>query len=161
VIGGGDYAKERLLPDLIRSLKNQSEITLRNPSSTRPWQHVLDPLLGYVMTAQKILNGDEIISLNFAPDGASLTVKQVADIASSEWGGNHEFKFENEAENVEARTLQLDATRAKSLLGWNPRWTQEEAVRSTVKWWKTVLSEQISAIDACKFDLNQVFSNER
>lgn len=161
VIGGGDYAKERLLPDLIRSLNNQSEILLRNPASTRPWQHVLDPLLGYVMAVQKILTGGEIKSLNFAPDGASLTVKQVADIALSEWGGNQRVKYGAETENIEARTLQLDATKAKSLLGWKPHWTQEDAVRSTVKWWKTVLSEQISAMEACTIDLNHVFINEK
>lgn len=160
VIGGGDYAKERLLPDLIRNLNGQTEITLRNPSSTRPWQHVLDPLLGYVMSAQESINGNNFESLNFAPDGASLPVKRVAEIALEEWGGTHLIRTVAEVEKLEAHTLQLDATKAKEIIGWRPHWSQENAVRSTINWWQAVMSGRLSVEDACKDDLDIVLRNE-
>lgn len=157
VIGGGDFAKERLIPDMIRSLSTQSEISLRNPSSTRPWQHVLDPLIGYLMSGQKSLEGHGLESLNFAPDGVSLTVRQVADIVLDEWGIEYPIHLGAGGEQLEATTLQLDASEAKNLLGWQPHWSQEGAIRATAKWWQQVMRDELTAQEACARDIRSLF----
>ena len=158
VIGGGDWSKNRLIPDSIRSFLKKKPIILRYPNFNRPWQHVLDPLAGYVMASNYVLNGNGADAFNFAPDGESLSVKAVAEIAQKTWGEDSKLEVIPSNASLEAATLQLDSNLAKKVLGWRPSWSQEEAVESTVGWWKKVLKEETSPIDACDSDLTEYFS---
>jgi CDP-glucose 4,6-dehydratase len=158
VIGGGDFADARLLPDLIRGFSTGEVIEIRNPESTRPWQHVLDPLAGYVMASNYILNDNDGDAFNFAPDGESLSVHAVADIAQKTWGEGSKLKVFPTNASLEAATLQLDSNLAKKLLGWRPNWSQEEAVKSTIEWWRKVLKQESLPINACESDFVKFFS---
>jgi CDP-glucose 4,6-dehydratase len=154
VIGGGDQAENRLLPDLIRSITTNSEIFLRNPQSTRPWQHALDPLWGYVLALTSEL---EEPALNFSPDGKSLSVLDVANIAVSTWGSNIKIDLDSRQNKLESNTLELNSSLAKEKLSWKNRWSQENAVISTVNWWKSIENKTLSPIEACAFNLEELF----
>lgn len=160
VIGGGDYAQDRLLPDLIRSFAKEAEVNLRYPSSTRPWQHVLDPLKGYVDVLEN--NSPSLSSAyNFAPDGDSLSVREVTEIAVNSWGYKGSIRVSTSDENfVEAQSLQLDSSLARNSLNWSPKWSQEEAVKSTIVWWKEVISGYKSPAQACDDDLDVLLLGE-
>lgn len=157
VIGGGDQAENRLLPDLIKSFRSNSEIILRNPQSTRPWQHALDPLWGYVLA---LTESSTEPALNFSPDGKSLSVLEVANIAANTWGTKKEINFELQQQNLESNTLELNSSLAKSNLHWKNKWSQEDAVISTVNWWKSVYKNKISPADACEINLEEFFGNK-
>ena len=161
VIGGGDFADARLLPDLIRGFLSGASVEIRNPESTRPWQHVLDPLVGYVQASNYILEGNNADAFNFAPDGESLSVGAVAQIAQDSWGESTKVNVVPSDGLLEAATLQLDSDLAKKTLNWRPNWTQEEAVKTTVEWWKRVLKEGISPIDACEVDFARILKAAR
>ena len=114
VIGGGDSAENRLLPDLVKGFIKGEIVEIRNSKSTRPWQHVLDPLAGYLLaTAYKVKNED-LSSVNFAPEGESLTVQRVSEIACSTWGEGARVKILDGDSELEAHTLQLDSTQARN-----------------------------------------------
>lgn len=160
VIGGGDWADSRLLPDLIRSFISGETINLRSPQSTRPWQHVLDPLLGYLLALDAIRNGQNIASLNFGPIEDSLTVRQVFEIASSAWGTSVNLPIEicetDNSTQLEALELGLNSSRAKELLNWKPHWSQYDAVTATTTWWKKTLLGHRDAERACLEDIAQI-----
>jgi CDP-glucose 4,6-dehydratase len=158
VIGGGDWGDNRLLPDLIRSFSSGQKMAVRNPASTRPWQHVLDPLSGYISTLEAILGGEKISSVNFGPDSQSLAVTEVVKVAVKTWGlgTNIELRNSGPQSTTEAVSLDLNPKYARSLLGWEPCWSQEEAVISTVKWWDKVLNQHVKPIAACLDDLKQI-----
>lgn len=158
VIGGGDFAEYRLLPDLVRGFQNQKPVKVRSPLSTRPWQHVLDPLSGYLLAAAKSHSGHGETSYNFAPEGESLSVKAVCEIAVATWGTDAKVEFKDEPYILEAKSLELDASLARKELQWKPQWTQEEAVRSTIYWWKSILEEPKSTREACLEDLQTLLS---
>jgi CDP-glucose 4,6-dehydratase len=160
VIGGGDWGDNRLLPDLIRSFSSGQKMAVRNPASTRPWQHVLDPLRGYLSTLEAILGGEKISSVNFGPDTQSLAVSEVVRVAVKTWGLGTNIELEScvPKSTTEATSLDLDPSYAKNLLAWEPCWSQEEAVVSTVQWWDKVINQGASPLDACLDDLNQIFS---
>jgi CDP-glucose 4,6-dehydratase len=159
VIGGGDISPDRLLPDLVRAFSTSKEVLIRNPSSTRPWQHVLDPLVGYLMTANFALQGKDQRSFNFSNEATSLPVKEVVDIAAKSWGGSASqlislsstLKVESEAQ-----TLDLDSTLAQSVLGWRSYWSQDEAVRSTIEWWRAIESGTKSPKQASSEDIKKI-----
>jgi CDP-glucose 4,6-dehydratase len=156
VIGGGDFSQDRLLPDLMKSFLSKDETTLRNPESTRPWQHVLDPLIGYLAYLEYLLNGNYERALNFSPDGPSLSVKDVFEISSVSWGREPIFKkVESDNRGSESQLLELDSNRAKEILGWSNLWSQEEAVISTVEWWKNCNMRNMSYLEACQLDLEK------
>lgn len=161
VIGGGDFADARLLPDLIRGFLSGASAKIRNPESTRPWQHVLDPLVGYIQASNYILEGNNVDAFNFAPDGESLSVGTVAEIAQDSWGESTRVNIVPSNGLLEAATLQLDSNLAKKALNWRPNWTQEEAVKTTVEWWKKVLKEGLPPIDACEADFGKIFKTPR
>ena len=156
VIGGGDWANDRIIPDLIRGFSTNSKIVVRNPRSTRPWQHVLDPLLGYVMLLEAILNGQDLTAVNFGPESESLSVSEVVDIAKENWPSPTSVEYAEgiEEEAAEAIALQLDSEKARDSLKWNCAWSQSESVASTIKWWDRVLNESISPKVACEADID-------
>jgi CDP-glucose 4,6-dehydratase len=163
VIGGGDWADSRLLPDLIRSFISGETINLRSPQSTRPWQHVLDPLIGYLLALDAIRNGQEIASLNFGPIEDSLTVRQVFEIASSSWGAKINLSAESpeiyNSIQLEALEIGLNSSLAKELLDWKPYWSQVDAVTATTTWWKKTLLGHRDAERACLEDITQILSD--
>lgn len=138
VIGGGDWSKDRLIPDLITNLQNNQSTQIRNPRATRPWQHVLEPLSGYMMLAEQLYNKPKHFSeaWNFGPEDAD--VKQVDWIANkicALWGNDAQWETDQELHVHEANWLKLDITKAKYQLGWQPKWTINEALEHTVEWY--------------------------
>lgn len=153
VIGGGDFAKNRLLPDLIRGVQRGTKTEIRNPESTRPWQHVLDPLFGYVLLLEASLLSDVPKAFNFAPAEDSLNVKEVVKIAQSAWPEKIQYEILKDNFEMESKKLQLNANLAKEYLNWAPVWSQENSIISTINWWKKVILNEQSALMACMEDI--------
>ena len=154
VIGGGDYARDRLIPDLIRAYKNDSAVSIRNPESTRPWQHVLDPLIGYVMAIEKSILGNEKASYNFGPTERSLSVGDVVDIFKNGLGKNIEVVIEESKNQSESKSLDLDSSRARNDLNWSPKLDQAKAIEMTFDWWKAVIEQNLPPLEMIKKDLS-------
>jgi len=140
VIGGGDLAEDRLLPDAVRAFVRNQPLVLRNPQATRPWQHVLEPLSGYVALAERMLtapDGGFDTGWNFGPNAeGNASVGDVAEKFGHLWGDGKVECLKNHDGPHEAGLLQLDNSRAKSLLGWSPRWSLDEALRHTAEWYR-------------------------
>jgi CDP-glucose 4,6-dehydratase len=154
VIGGGDWAKDRLIPDLIRGFSLGEVVQVRNPASTRPWQHVLDPLIGYLLTMQEVLKGNNIEAINFGPRETSLAVSEVVHIAKKSWGESAIVKMDRSSDPVyEASKLELDSLLAKELLDWDPVWDQKSAVQATTEWWKGLFLEGKEPAKLCQNDI--------
>lgn len=161
VIGGGDWAVDRLMPDLVRGFISGIPTQIRNPESTRPWQHVLDPLIGYLMTLENVLDNKTIKSLNFAPEGKSLPVQTIAEYAVAKWSSDIDFELIQNRKLIlkESINLDLNPAFAQKELGWIPLWTQIEAVDSTIQWWKQVIlaganPEEVSIEEIAKIKFN-------
>jgi len=141
VIGGGDWAENRIVPDCIRAIQSGHPIRLRNPGATRPWQHVLEPLSGYLMLAAGLREAPETCSgvWNFGPSSSEArTVQKVAEHILASFGRNDEIIEIADAKQHEAKLLQLNCDKAHQLLGWNPRWTVEQALDATAEWYRKV-----------------------
>lgn len=139
VIGGGDWGIDRLVPDCLRAFEAGKPSMIRSPDSVRPWQHVLEPLSGYLVLAERLANdgGNEYASAwNFGPDQASeVTVKKVAEMVALAWGDGAEVLQDAGSGHIhETKTLQLNSNKAREVLGWSPRWNLAEAVDRTVDW---------------------------
>lgn len=141
VIGGGDFAADRLMPDLVRSVTSGKALDVRSPNSTRPWQHVLDPLMGYLLTMDSIVNGARPYSYNFGPMDSSLSVREVLNIAETVWSNINLLESKTNNSNFEANNLDLDSDKAVLELKWKPAWSQEEAVVATMNWWRKYLDD--------------------
>jgi CDP-glucose 4,6-dehydratase len=139
VIGGGDWNKDRIIPDIIRSLQQQKIIEVRNPNAVRPWQHVLEPIAGYLLLAG-LLNENSFKysnAYNFGPmPGDHLTVKQLVETAIDAWGEGNWKDISDAAQLHEAGLLKLDISRAKNELNWQPKLNANEAIRQTIEWYK-------------------------
>lgn len=139
VIGGGDWAEHRLVPDVMRAALDGRSVTVRNPASVRPWQHVLDSLSGYLILAQRLAGDSHDVAeaWNFSPPvGEAQPVSWLVDRLRERWPG--EFGVELASASTgghEAQLLQLDATKARRRLGWAPRWPLERAIDTTVEWY--------------------------
>lgn len=155
VIGGGDWAEHRLIPDLVRGFISGDPIQIRNPDSTRPWQHVIEPLVGYLMTLEHVLNGGFISSINFAPDGENLSVREVVNIAQESWSKptNVNISQSGLSNNFEAARLALDASLAKRLLGFYGQWDQSESTKKTIEWWRKLVENQSSPAENVLMDI--------
>ena len=156
VIGGGDWSKDRLVPDAMKAFASKRSFIMRNPNSTRPWQHVLDPLCGYLLLAQAQWNEPAKFARawNFAPDNnTEATVGELADALSELWGDDAKVKVEKQKDAPhESGLLGLDSSMARMHLGWKPRWSLSEALKNTVIWYK----EFGNAKDMHKYSLNQI-----
>jgi CDP-glucose 4,6-dehydratase len=137
VIGGGDFAKDRLLPDLIRAALFDETVTIRNPRSTRPWQHVLDPLYGYLLFMESSLRGSATKVLNFATTEKSLSVNEVIAIFISRFPKVKVEVKDLAITDQESHLLDLDPSLANQELNWKSRLSQREAVNRTIDWWIT------------------------
>jgi CDP-glucose 4,6-dehydratase len=139
VFGGGDWAEDRLIPDIVRSLTDTSSLKLRNPYSIRPWQHALEPVYGYVLLAKFLSDQTnfEMSSWNFGPEvDSTLKVKDITDAFLSTWCINKTVEFDSAEAPHEAKLLRLDSTKAKLQLGWKPKYSINEALRLTVDWYR-------------------------
>lgn len=139
VIGGGDWAKDRLLVDMVRAIFEKDEsMIMRSPGSIRPWQHVFEPLRGYMMLAEKLYSGDKEVcgAWNFGPDSDSfVSVEEVVKRGLSIFGKG-EYKIIEDKDKHEANLLKLNIEKAKSSLGWVPRWDLDECLRKTFEWYE-------------------------
>lgn len=148
VIGGGDYAEDRIIPDCIRALQNNKPIVLRNPNSTRPYQHVLECLNGYLLLA-KVQYEDKKLegAYNFGPDSEScVTTGELAALFCTAWGNGAQWKNIAQADAPhEANFLKLDNTKAKTILHWQPHWKIKDAVEKVIEWEKAVHGDRSAA----------------
>jgi CDP-glucose 4,6-dehydratase len=141
VIGGGDWAEDRIVPDAVRALAKDEDLVVRNPGSTRPWQHVLEPLSGYLALAEKLLTDPNPSrwseAWNFGPvPGDEATVADLATAFVRTWGSGRWITPEGVSSDVEARTLRIAIDKAVSVLGWQPRWRLDVTIERTVTWYR-------------------------
>ncbi|MDU4961139.1 MAG: CDP-glucose 4,6-dehydratase [Sporomusaceae bacterium] len=137
VIGGGDWAADRLIPDCIRSLERGEPVLIRSPHAIRPWQHVLEPLSGYLLLAEKLYTDGVAYSegWNFGPDDSDAKpVEWLVERMCELWGGDAGYTLDDGEHPHEAHYLKLDCSKAKMRLGWQPRWGIATALAKTVEW---------------------------
>ncbi len=144
VIGGGDWSENRLIPDAIKSIKKNKTITLRNPNFNRPWQHVLEPLYGYLILAFNLHKNKKNFSgsWNFGTNKNTITsVEEVIKKIILFWGSG-DYKTTNKKKYYEQENLQLNINKAKKILKWKPRLTINESIKLTVEWYKSILNDK-------------------
>lgn len=149
VIGGGDWAKDRLVPDCVRALERRESVRVRQPAAVRPWQHVLDPLAGYLLLAERLLaDGDRYAQgWNFGPldDGAPRAVSWMVREIVRHWGEGASWSRDEGVHPAESAMLRLDSTKAARELGWRPRLDAATAVGWTVDWYRRFLAGEPAA----------------
>ena len=158
VIGGGDWSKDRILPDCIRALKNGNTIEVRNPLATRPWQHVLESLGGYLLLGANLMTSENLkiealcSAFNFGPYSFSnKTVEALVNEVLKHWEGN--WKFDKDDALHEAFLLNLNIDKATQILSWNPVWDFETTIEKTVEWYRKSFVENESIEE---FTRNQI-----
>jgi CDP-glucose 4,6-dehydratase len=139
VIGGGDWGEDRLIPDLVRAAEARKTVVIRSPRATRPWQHVLEPLIGCLLLGQRLLEGrkDCAEAFNFGPaEEGSITVDEVVRRFKAHWDG-FEYELKSDPDQPhEAGLLKLDCSKARSKLDWHPLWDAAQALEKTAAWYK-------------------------
>jgi CDP-glucose 4,6-dehydratase len=139
VIGGGDWTRDRLVPDIVRSMAEGRPVSIRNPDAVRPWQHVLEPLNGYLVLAERLCGEDArefADAWNFGPSEEDCRpVRWIVERLARQWGGV-EWTLDQQSQPHEARYLRLDSAKARARLGWRPRWSLEQALDAIVRWHK-------------------------
>lgn len=165
VIGGGDNTPSRLIPDALAAFESGTPLHLRNPDAVRPWQHVLDPLNGYLLLAQKLHQEGQkwAEAWNFGPDAReSLSVKKTVDLLSKLWPYPTEYTHAPLANQPhEAQTLRLDCSKTREKLGWKPTWNIQTALEQTTQWHISVVSQKkLHALDACKIQLSYFLNSK-
>lgn len=159
VIGGGDWAADRLVPDCIEAFGEERPVLIRNPLSTRPWQHVLEPICGYLMLAQALVErgADVAEGWNFGPpDQDALPVKTVVDLLSGYWQQGAHWVQDPAEHPHEAMLLRVDAAKARARLGWRPRLPIAEGLRWAVDWYKAVAAGE----SAREYTIKQIAAYE-
>lgn len=139
VIGGGDWSKDRIIPDIVRALQQQRPIEVRNPQAVRPWQHVLEPVGGYLLLGGLLHDHPSPYSkaYNFGPlPEDHLTVKELVETAIACWGQGSWKDISGNGQVHEAGLLKLDITRSRKELQWTPRWNASQAIQETIRWYK-------------------------
>ena len=139
VIGGGDWGADRLLPDVMRAALGDGPVELRSPEAVRPWQHVLNPLAGYLVLAQRLADGDEeaASAWNFGPSVEdALPVRALVERIATLWGRELQVVAQPGDHPPETATLRLDSTRVRVRLGWQPVWDLEQALQAIVEWYR-------------------------
>ena len=145
VIGGGDWNKDRIIPDIVRALQKNETISVRNPDAIRPWQHVLEPISGYLILAENLYKNPVQFSgaWNFGPDGNdNLPVKNIVENAIKIWGSGQYEISKHANQPHEAKLLMLDINKTKRELKWKPKYKTAEAIEKTISWYKQSAKEQ-------------------
>jgi CDP-glucose 4,6-dehydratase len=144
VIGGGDFANDRIIPDCIRAVKAKRAVTIRNPLSTRPYQHVLEPVVAYLMIAARQYEDKNLAGCyNVGPDDCDcVTTGQLADLFCAQWGEGASWNSCTTGGPHEANYLKLDCSKIKKAFGWHPRWHIAQAVEKTCEWARAWMSGQ-------------------
>jgi CDP-glucose 4,6-dehydratase len=145
VVGGGDWATDRLVPDILRALEENQPVTIRNPNAIRPWQHVLEPISGYLTLAEKLyLHGHTFAeSWNFGPkDDDARTVKWIVEHMVGTWGSGASWKLDCGKHPYESNYLKLDISKASALMQWRPIWPLTVALEHTTSWHKAWLDQE-------------------
>ena len=156
VIGGGDWALDRIIPDCVRAIMNEKEMEIRNPQSTRPWQHVLDPLSGYMLLAQRLYENPAKFSgsWNFGPGIESIrTVKELTDTAIGIFGKGSVLIKDSDQNKHEAGLLHLNCDKSNYQLGWIPVWDFYHSVKATIEWYKNYLD----GVNPKELSLNNIY----
>lgn len=139
VIGGGDWARDRLIPDAMRAFMAREPLLIRNPRSIRPWQHVLDPVAAYLLLAERLVTGARRFegSWNFGPSAeGDSPVEYIASQLVHHWGNGSQWERDETAQQHEATSLKLDCSKARAQLGWRPMFDLNSALRQTVEWYR-------------------------
>jgi CDP-glucose 4,6-dehydratase len=137
VIGGGDWAQDRLVPDIVRAFEQRVPVVLRNPGAVRPWQHVLEPLRGYLMLAEALTRHGSAFAepWNFGPaDSDVRSVEWIVETLARNWGDQPQWQLDSGTHPHEAHTLRLDCAKARLRLSWQPKWQLERALEEIVAW---------------------------
>lgn len=155
VIGGGDWAQNRIVPDAMRSFAAGETLLVRNPASIRPWQHVLEPVAGYILLSQQLTLDPTSFkgAWNFGPESSSAQpVSVLATIMSEAWGGGAAWATDNSVHPHEAHFLKLDSSKANHYLSWKPVWQLDRTLRETVAWYKAYSAKE----EMRSYSLNQI-----
>jgi len=155
VIGGGDWAQDRLIPDILRSFEKAMPVAIRNPKATRPWQHVLEPLAGYMTLAEALwCEGQKYAEgWNFGPaDEDAWPVDRLVARMAEQWGGGARWAQDSREHPHEAVSLKLDCAKARARLDWAPRWDLETALARTVEWHRRWLRNE-DMLTACRREI--------
>jgi len=158
VIGGGDWALDRLVPDIVRAFAAGEPVIIRNPEAVRPWQHVLEPLAGYLGLAQRLVTDGTAFAeaWNFGPaDSDARPVRYLVSELARLWGDAASWRSVEPEQVHEAHILRLDSSKARARLGWSPRWTLDEALANIVHWYKVFYYGQ--DVQACSLSQIQSF----
>ena len=145
VIGGGDWAEDRLIPDILRAISENRPVVIRNPHSIRPWQHVLEPLSGYLQLAQRLYEEGPGFAeaWNFGPgEEDARHVQWIVEQLTQKWGEGATWQLDQDEHPHEAHFLKLDSTKARSRLGWNPRWHLADALEMIIAWQRAWLAKE-------------------
>ena len=162
VIGGGDWALDRIVPDCIRALENNENIGVRNPKAIRPWEHVLEPLSGYLLLGQKMFEEENKYSeaWNFGPELDSIVpVWEIGELIIKNYGRGELEDKSNKDEVHEAKLLALDISKARFKLGWKPTWNIEKAIEKTVEWYREYNSKNVYKL--CVKQIKEFIKNNK
>ncbi|MCG8533415.1 MAG: CDP-glucose 4,6-dehydratase, partial [Desulfovibrionales bacterium] len=157
VIGGGDFAEDRLVPDMVRAFMNNETVHIRAPHATRPWQHVLEPLNGYLILAQRLyVDGPQFSGgWNFGPDDYSfLQVKSVVEQFATLWDNSANWSLDESLHPHEAHLLKLDSSKARNLLDWKPCLNTNQALNWTAQWYMAYKNNINNLEHICRFQIN-------
>lgn len=160
VIGGGDWAPNRLIPDIVRAIFNSQTLVIRCPKAVRPWQHVLEPLGGYLLLAQKLWEeGPKYAEAwNFGPEDSDIkSVQWILEQFIKLWDEKVNYVINSSEKLYETQFLKLDCTKAKSRLGWTPIWNINKALEKTVDWYRSLKEKK----DMSKYTLSQIKEYEK
>lgn len=160
VIGGGDWALDRIIPDCIKAVNSDQSIKLRNPKATRPWQHVLEPLAGYLVLGAKLYHEPQTYagSWNFGPPSSEVrTVLEVATSITKHLGRGTVEVVGSQNQPHEAQLLQLSCDKAHQLLDWHPRWNVAKTLEATALWYKKIIFDNEKAEDVSRAQLRDYF----
>lgn len=160
VIGGGDWSKDRLIPDVLRSYNQGDQVIIRNPNATRPWQHVIEPLSGYLILAEQLyMKGQSFATaFNFGPrDEDCQAVESILNTINVYWSDCPGWKLDEEANPHEARFLKLDISKAKDKLNWTPKWNLESTIERIVDWNKAFVLKE----DMRKYCIDEIKAYEK
>lgn len=160
VIGGGDWAKDRLIPDILKAFEKKEVAIIRNPDAIRPWQHVLEPISGYLLVAKMLYKygGDYAEGWNFGPkENDAKPVKDIIDFFVLNWAKDAKWSIDKNSNPHEAKLLKLDISKAKTKLNWEPIWDLEKTLLSIIEWHES----WVAGDDIRKVTLNQINEYEK